>query len=79
LLEEKQMARVKHVARVVQNVAQSSRQMRWTEIRKSTAGSVHTVFGLTIGLAWSQVVTLGFAAAGFPSTSALVTAKQIDY
>lgn len=68
----------RRVIGVVHSVAETSRQIRWAEIRKSMATSLNTAFGLTIGLVWSQVVALGFAAAGLPLTAG-VTANPLTW
>jgi hypothetical protein len=60
---------VKHAVRAV---TESAKRVRWAEIRKSMATSLNVAFGLTIGLVWTNVVNLGFAAAGIPLTPGLV-------
>lgn len=60
-----------NVKRVVKSVTETTKKLRWAEIRKSIATSLNTAFGLTIGLVWANVVNLGFAAAGIPLTPGL--------
>jgi len=39
------------------------------EIRKTTATSLGTAFGIVIGMIWTQVVLSAFATAGIPLTA----------
>jgi hypothetical protein len=40
-----------------------------SEIRKTTATSLGTAFGIVIGMVWTQVVLSAFATGGIPLTA----------
>jgi uncharacterized protein YacL len=75
--ERKERERKKPLKELVKTVAQTSKQIRWAEIRKSMTNSLNIAFGLTIGLVWANVVTFGFAAMGLSLTSA--TANPVSW
>ncbi len=54
-------------------------ELSMTEIRKTTATSLGTAFGIVIGMVWTQVVLSGFATSGVPLTSTGVTWTQWSY
>ncbi len=51
-------------------------QVSMTEIRKTTATSLGTAFGIVIGMIWTQVVIAAFATGGMPLTSSGGTWSQ---
>ena len=46
-----------------------AQQVSMTEIRKTTATSLGTAFGIVIGMIWTQVVLSAFATGGIHLTS----------
>ncbi len=44
-------------------------EVTMTEIRKTTATSLGTAFGIVIGMVWTQVVLSAFATGGIPLTA----------
>ena len=50
-----------------------------SEIRKTTATSLGTAFGIVIGMIWTQVVLSAFATGGIPLTSTGGTWMQWSY
>ena len=50
-----------------------------SEIRKTTATSLGTAFGIVIGMVWTQVVLSAFATGGIPLTSTGGTWAQWSY
>jgi hypothetical protein len=50
-----------------------------TDIRKTTATSLGTAFGIVIGMIWTQVVLSAFATVGIPLTSTGGTWTQWSY
>ncbi len=54
-------------------------ELSMTEIRKTTATSLGTAFGIVIGMVWTQVVLSGFATSGIPLTSTGGTWTQWSY
>ncbi len=50
-----------------------------TEIRKTTATSLGTAFGIVIGMVWTQVVLSAFNTGGIPITSTGGTWMQWSY
>ncbi len=50
-----------------------------SEIRKTTATSLGTAFGIVIGMIWTQVVLSAFATGGIPLTATGGTWMQWSY